>query len=392
MPGSTTGDIGALGPDLFRLAVEASPCGMVVVRGDGAIAIINSNVERLFGYRREELLGQPVEILLPEKLHGKHANQRHGFMHDPDVRHLGKRRDFFGRCKDGSEFPIEVGLNPMLFGEEVMVVCAIVDVSERKRLERLQDEFVTTVSHELRTPMTSIAGALGLMIGGAVGSLSPSAVHLIEIAHANCQRLVRLVNSILDMEKIESGKVVFVLKRIKVRALVEQAIETNRAFAEGFGVRLRLDATSEAGDLRGDSDWLLQVVTNLLSNAIKFSPPGEEVVVAIEKRRGMVRISVRDHGHGVPDAFKARIFGKFAQADVSDARQKGGTGLGLNIVKQIVTRLGGEVGFGDAPGGGAIFYADLPCWEQAIATTSEFDAPPIVPVLQLKTKLMCSND
>jgi len=248
------------------------------------------------------------------------------------------------------------------------VVGILDDITERKeennRVERLKDEFVATVSHELRTPLTSIAGALSLLIGKAAGTLPESAVRLITIAHANSQRLVRLVNSILDIEKIESGKVVFVLKRIDVRALIEQSIEANRAFAEGYGVRLRLEAAPDAGEIRGDPDWMVQVVTNLLSNAIKFSPPGEEVVIAIEKRSNTVLISVRDHGPGIPDDFKPRVFEKFAQADVSDTRQKGGTGLGLSIVKQIVLRLGGEVGFADAPGGGAIFRAELPRWEQ----------------------------
>jgi PAS domain S-box-containing protein len=187
-------------PEIFRLALEASPSGMIVVEGGGVIVMINREVERLFGYRREELLGQPVEILLPDKLRHKHAGQRNGFMHRPDARRLGTGRDFQWRRKDGSEFPIEVGLNPQRIGGEVMVFCAIVDTSERKRLERLHDEFITTVSHELRTPMTAISASLGLMIGGAAGSLSPAAAHLIEIAYANCRRLVRLVNDILDIK------------------------------------------------------------------------------------------------------------------------------------------------------------------------------------------------
>jgi PAS domain S-box-containing protein len=252
------------------------------------------------------------------------------------------------------------------------VVGILDDITDRKeesnRVERLKDEFVATVSHELRTPLTSITGALGLLVANAAGTLPASAMRLLTIAQSNGQRLVRLVNGILDMEKIESGKVVFVLKRVKILSLVEKTIDANRAFAAGYGVRLRLDDGSAAGEIRGDPDWLAQVVTNLLSNAIKFSPQGEEVVIAVEKRGGAVRISVRDHGHGIPENFKARVFEKFAQADTSDARQKGGTGLGLSIVKQIVTQLGGEVGFDDAPGGGAIFHVELPAWEHAIKT------------------------
>jgi signal transduction histidine kinase/DNA-binding response OmpR family regulator len=236
--------------------------------------------------------------------------------------------------------------------------------------QRLKDEFVATVSHELRTPLTSIAGALGLLNGNAAGELPESAKRLLTIAYKNSQRLVRLLNDILDIEKMESGKVVFDFKRVEVRSLVAQTIEANRALAEGLGVRIRLVPASAAVDVRVDPDRLVQAVTNLLSNDIKFSPPGEEVVVAVEARNETARISVRDHGHGVPDEFKPHIFEKFAQADATDARQKGGTGLGLSIVKEIVDRLDGAVGFGDAPGGGAIFYVDLPNWARAVRLQS----------------------
>jgi signal transduction histidine kinase len=143
---------------------------------------------------------------------------------------------------------------------------------------------------------------------------------------------------------------------------VEQAVESNRELAEGYRVRIRIEGTHPVCDVRGDSDWFAQVVTNLLSNALKFSPAQDEVVVAIEEAADVVCISVRDHGAGISVDFKPHIFERFAQADATNARQKGGTGLGLSIVKQIVDRLGGEVGFADAPGGGTIFHVALPCW------------------------------
>jgi signal transduction histidine kinase len=331
----------------------------------------------MFGFAHDELIGQTVDLLVPTSLRAQHDRHRGHFAAHPAIR---LARNLSGRRKDGTEFPAEVGLNPIPTNEGLLVLAVIVDISERVRIESLKHEFIATVSHELRTPLTSIAGALGLLVNDAGGTLPARAMRLLTIARANSQRLVRLVNSVLDMEKIESGKVVFVLKRVEVRALVEQAIDAIRGLTDSCGMHIRLDAASGAGDIRGDPDWLLQVVTNLLSNAIKFSPTGEEVVVAIENRSATIRISVRDHGHGVPEDFKQRIFEKFAQADASDARQQGGTGLGLSIVKQIVTRLGGEVSFDDAPGGGAIFFVDLPGWGQEIATASEFDATPKVPV------------
>ena len=206
---------------------------------------------------------------------------------------MAKNRRLCGRHKDGTEFPVEVGLRPVHTSDGTLVLGVIVDISDRLRTERLKDEFVATVSHELRTPLTSIGGALGLLVGNAVGNLPSSAMRLITIAHSNSQRLIRLVNDVLTMEKIESGKLAFVLKRIEVQSLVKQAIEANQAFAELYGVRMRLDPSSTAGEIRADSDWVFQIVTNLLSNAIKFSPSGEEVVVAIGKHGGMVRITVR---------------------------------------------------------------------------------------------------
>jgi signal transduction histidine kinase len=235
---------------------------------------------------------------------------------------------------------------------------------ERKRLERLKDEFVSTVSHELRTPLTSIAGSLGLLTGNVAGSLPKSAERLLEIAHTNSVRLVRLVNDILDIEKLESGHVAFDFRKIPVRALVDQTVDAIRGFAEGHRVKVRIEAAGVVDDIRADTDRLAQVVTNLLSNAIKFSPPGGEVVIAVEKQVEInaVCITVRDHGPGISVDFKSRIFEKFAQADATNARRKGGTGLGLSIAKQIIDRLGGEIGFADAPGGGTIFYVELPIW------------------------------
>jgi signal transduction histidine kinase len=259
--------------------------------------------------------------------------------------------------------------------------------TERKRLERLKDEFVSTVSHELRTPLTSIAGSLGLLMGNAAGSLPKPMARLLAIAHTNSQRLVRLVDDILDIEKIQAGRMVFNFSRVEVRSLVAQAIAANRGFAKGYGVRVRLEAARADAEVRADPDRLLQVVTNLLSNAVKFSPADHEVMVAIEKGTDMVRLTVRDHGPGIPIDFKPLIFEKFVQADAGDARHKGGSGLGLSIVKQIVDRLSGEVGFADAPGGGTIFHVQLPCWDHVASLANDRDGKPGAARL-----LLCEDD
>ena len=354
---------GKVAEEMFRLAVEACPSGMVVIDGDGKMVMVNTEIEQQFGYRREELIGRSVEMLVPVRLRGQHIRHRDGFAVQAETRRMGAGRDLFGLRSDGTEFSVEVGLNPIPADGGLLVLGVIVDTSERKRMERLKDEFVSTVSHELRTPLTSISGSLGLLAGQWCGKLPQSAARLLAIAYTNSQRLVRLINDILDIEKLESGRVVFDLRRVDIRLLVEQSIENNRGFAEGYGVPIRLDTASARGEANVDPDRLAQVITNLLSNAVKFSPADEEVLVRVEKNENVVRISVRDHGSGVPADFKEHIFEKFAQADGTNSRQKAGTGLGLSIVKQIVERLGGEVGFDDAPGGGTIFHVELPTWE-----------------------------
>jgi CheY-like chemotaxis protein/anti-sigma regulatory factor (Ser/Thr protein kinase) len=186
---------------------------------------------------------------------------------------------------------------------------------------------------------------------------------------------------------MEAGRVVFDFKRVEVRSLVERAIEATWGYAEGQGVRIRLEDGCAAGDVRADSDRLSQVVANLLSNAIKFSPTDSEVVVAIENEADLVKISVRDHGHGISAEFKPRVFERFAQADATNARKKGGTGLGLSIVKQIVDRLAGTVGFSEAPGGGTIFHVELPRWKHPTSMAIDSDAEPVASRI-----LFCGDD
>jgi signal transduction histidine kinase/DNA-binding response OmpR family regulator len=251
--------------------------------------------------------------------------------------------------------------------------------AERDRAERdkeiaekatlLKDEFITTVSHELRTPLTAIAASLALMEDDLDPRVGRETKELLDIAHVNSQRLHRLVDDILDVEKLEAGKVAFNLTRVAVRPLLAQAIATDRALAEQSGVVLRLGPAQDA-DVYADEDRLAQVVANLLSNAIKFSPRDGEVVLSAEQRNGTVRIAVRDHGPGIPAHFKRHVFEKFAQADNSDARARGGTGLGLSIVKEVVQQMGGSVGFADAPGGGTTFFADLPAYAGHVAKAS----------------------
>jgi PAS domain S-box-containing protein len=293
---------------------------MVMTDAAGAILLVNAETERLFGYPREQLIGQSIDILVPERFRAKHPRHRKAFADHPNARAMGKGRELFGLRKDGTEFPIEIGLNPIETRDGLVILSAVVDISERKRNEQLKNEFVATVSHELRTPLTSIAASLGLLDGGFVGQIPASAMRLLKIAHANSDRLVRLINDILDIEKIESGKAEFHMQRVDARLVVEQAIEGIRPSADARDVHVRIESTCATAVTYVDPDRLTQVVTNLLSNAVKFSPGGGGVEVAVDKADGKVHILVRDHGPGIPEEFRPRIFEKFAQADVTDAR------------------------------------------------------------------------
>jgi signal transduction histidine kinase len=253
--------------------------------------------------------------------------------------------------------------------EARVVVCAehevlaiVRNITDRKNIERMKNEFVSTVSHELRTPLTSIRGALGLILGSVAGDIPPKARAMVEIASKNSERLIRLINDILDIDKIESGKMIFAFQPVELMPLLEHVIDINRAYGQQFDITLRLESSITGAWIYADSDRLIQALTNLLSNAAKFSPAGAPVLVSLDRRGEMLRIAIRDHGPGIPEAFRARLFQRFAQADASDARQKGGTGLGLSITKAIVEKLGGQIDVMIAPGGGSTFYIDLPEW------------------------------
>jgi PAS domain S-box-containing protein len=349
---------------IFDSAIDA----IITINESGSIESLNPAAERLFGYKGDALLHRHIMVLLPS------SDERNGHP-IRDLRQallgMGQVREIEARRADGSTFPADVALSEMRLGPRRIIVAIVRDASARKRMDRLKSEFVSTVSHELRTPLTSIAGSLGLLAGGAGGKLSDTAHRLISIAHRNSERLIRLVNDILDLEKIEAGKLAFTRARVPVRDLAAEAIDANQAFAHTHGVRVTLEAS--AGDLSvtGDRDRLMQVVTNLLSNAIKFSPSGGTVRVSVTRCQDMIRLTVADDGAGIPLEFQSRVFEKFAQADTSDTRSKGGTGLGLAVAKEIVEGHGGTLSFDTRVGHGTEFHMNLKAAEPATTAMAE---------------------
>ncbi len=344
----------------FRLAIEAAPTGMLLMDVAGTIVLVNAQIETLFGYPRAELLGQPVDMLVPERFRDHHPAFRKGFFEAPGARPMGAGKDLYGLRKNGSEVPIEIGLNPLHTTEGEFVLSSIVDLSQRKEIERIRSDFVSTVSHELRTPLTSISGSLGLLKSGALGHLPEGAASMVEIAYKNSGRLVRIVNDILDIGKLEAGELGLHTISIPLGELLAQSIESNSGYAKKYGVRFRLEDGSNNEHVKGDPDRLMQVLTNLLSNAAKFSPPGGDVYIRARSRKTTVRVEVEDLGSGISETFKSRIFEKFAQADSSATRSHEGTGLGLSIARKLIEAMDGTIGFTNAPSRGAIFYFELP--------------------------------
>ena len=232
--------------------------------------------------------------------------------------------------------------------------------AELERADQLKSEFVSTVSHELRTPITAIRGSLGLLHAGAAGVLPENAAKLVGIAESSCKRLVYLLNDILDMEKIEAGKLDLRLSECDLVQLAAQARLAMQGYAAERGVVLRLEHATAKAPARVDPDRVIQVLTNLISNAVRFSPAGSTVELDVARAEGGHCVSVRDHGPGVTAQFRSRLFQKVSQADASTTRTSGGTGLGLAICKSIVERLGGRIGYEPAAGGGSVFFFELP--------------------------------
>ncbi len=339
--------------------------GIITISERGTIESFNPAARRIFGYSDAEVIDQNVKILMPEPYHSEHDGYLEHHITTGEKKVIGIGREVTGRRKDGSTFPMELAVSEVMIDDVRHFVGITRDITERKRIEQMQKEFISTVSHELRTPLTSIRGSLGLILGGVTGELPEKAKELLGIATNNCERLIQLINDILDMEKISAGKMQFDNKVTNLIPIVQQAVDSNKGYADQLDVRFELKTGPEDEVLvRIDEKRMAQVMSNLLSNAAKYSPTNGQVEISIMTVNDHVRICVHDHGKGIPEEFKSRIFSKFAQADSSDTRQKGGTGLGLNITKAIVEKQGGSISFDSDEGKGTTFYVDLPIWNE----------------------------
>ena len=330
--------------------LEAIPDGLCLVDATGGILYANASAARALGAEAATLQGKPLASFFVEG-----TAQAAGIA--------------LMRRLDGSTFSAESALNPVALpgnrdldtqdsGDLGTALFSFRDISQRLAAEKRKSEFVATVSHELRTPLTSIRGALGLLNSGILGELDPKAAHLLRIAQSNSDRLVHLINDILDLERIQSGRAHLNLRPVELRDVVRQAIEGIQPVADEAGVHLQ--AMGEAGTIVADPDRLLQILTNLLSNAVKFSPVGASVKVQLSEQEGGIRLAVIDRGRGIPADKLEAIFGRFQQVEASDARLKGGSGLGLAICRTLVEQHGGRIWAESTSGSGATFCLFLP--------------------------------
>ncbi|MEI4473975.1 PAS domain S-box protein [Frigidibacter sp. MR17.24] len=343
----------------FRTTIDLAPVGMALLDEDCHLLHVNEALCRFTGYPAEELLALRLSTLIPpsRRVISEHDRKR---MRSGEVRLLQLERRMIR--KDGSEAwaLLHISQQRSSRSEAVEFIVQVQDITERRQMEQMKSNFVATVSHELRTPLTSIKGGLSLVLGAMKATLDPKAERLLSIALKNCERLTMLVNDILDMEKISSGQARFRNTDAALAGLLEQAVSINQAYGVEHGVSFEMTPPVTAAWVRVDVDRFQQVMSNLMSNAAKFSPSGSTVRIESRAANGRVRLSVIDCGPGVPEEFAERIFTPFSQADGSATRSKGGTGLGLNITRQIVERMGGEIGYTNRPGGGCEFWVILP--------------------------------
>lgn len=342
---------------------------------EGTFTYVSSRHQDLFGITAED-------IMMNDDLFTNcvHPDDRQAYLDSVDVavrdaaewRYEGR----FCRPDSGQEIWWQGASSPQ--HEEGLLIYngVLLDITERKRMERMRDEFVATVSHELRTPLTSILGSLKLADSGQLGDVPEMVAQLHRISIRNADRLLLLINDLLDMSKIESGMLSLQLEKLPLQPIVQDVLAMNQAYAQSFGVTLVLQGADMGGQAIVDRNRLQQVLTNLLSNASKFSPTGGQVTLAMTQQDGQIRLSVTDHGPGIPESFRQRLFSKFAQADASDTRQKGGTGLGLVITKALVERMGGRIEVMSEPNVATTFSVILPVAEEMKSVAATADGTP----------------
>lgn len=368
--------------EIFRGLLEAAPDAVVIIGATGTIQIVNQQTEHLFGYPRDELLGQPLEILLPEGLRAVHLQHRAQYLADPRTRPMGRNLELVARRKNGTEIPVEISLSPLSTAKGILITSSIRDITEQKQLaeqlrrkndeleqqyrhvqeaNRLKSEFLANMSHELRTPLNAIIGFSELMHDQKVGPVSEQHKEYLGHILTSSKHLLRLINDVLDLTKVEAGKIDLHPEPVDLAMLVAEVRDILDTLAAKKHIQIEVQVMPEIRPIVLDPAKLKQVLYNYLSNALKFTPDGGGVKISVgPEDQSHFRLEVTDTGIGIKHEDLGRLFVEFQQLDASAAKQYQGTGLGLALTKRIVEIQGGTVGVRSAPGQGSSFFAILP--------------------------------
>ncbi len=357
----------------FRGLLEAAPDAIIITSSNGHIILVNHQAERLFGYDRDELTGHPIEILVPDRFRARHPERRDGYFDSPQPRPMGAGLDLFGRRKDGSEFAAEISLSPIRTPEGVLGAAAVRDVTDRKRdyeeqnqrmveANRLKSEFLANMSHELRTPLNAIIGFAALLHSGRAGSLVPEHHEYVGDILTSSRHLLQLINDVLDLAKVESGRMDFRVEEVDLAKIVAEVKDTVRGLASERRVKLVVSVHSNVTVASIAPRAFKQVLYNYLSNAIKFTHEGGQVDINVSPgdAPGTFRLDVRDTGIGIATRDIPLLFNEFRQIDAGPNKRYQGTGLGLALTKRIVEAQGGSVAVVSEPDRGSTFSAILP--------------------------------
>ncbi len=355
----------------FQDVLDSMPDAVVIADRKGAIVLVNRHAERMFGYARGEMLGQPVEVLMPAKFRGGHVDHRTKYFHEPRTRSMGVGLELMGQRHDGTSFPVEISLSPLKTKDGEFAVSAIRDITERKQSEelyrnslqeanRLKSEFLANMSHELRTPLNGIIGFSEFLIDGKAGKLAMRQTeHLNDILNSG-RHLLQIINDVLDLTKIEAGKVEVNWEPCSVRRVVDEACAGIAPMAEQKRITVKKTVGLKKDTVTLDAQKFRQILYNLLSNAVKFTPEdGQVEIIASQSSEGLV-LSVKDTGIGIKSEDLSRLFKEFEQLDSSLARRYGGTGLGLALVKKLVELQDGRVTVQSEVGQGSVFTVTIP--------------------------------
>lgn len=340
--------------------IEKMPVGLLITDPSGQVELANPAAQRAFQYTRDEITKQPVRMLFPED-----SESGEDLLQVIKEKALGRIVLRTAVRKGGESFDAEISATPLetLDGPRYLVI--VLDVTERKQLEQMKQDFVAMVSHDLKQPLTSVKGAVALVALTNQDKLDQSSLETLETAETEIDRLTKLVQDLLDLARIEAGRMQLYLVQIKIKAVINRAVASVRTFADRNKVAIETETSNI--ELEADPDRLVQVLVNLLTNAVKFSPPQSTITVSVTEDSDFVQVTVKDQGRGIPESHQAAIFERFRQVEDADAQEKGGTGLGLPICKNIVEEHGGTIGVTSEAGKGSSFWFKLPKQHTAAA-------------------------